>query len=548
MNQSTDHIQLQHWIRTGDADAFNDLAQRYSGIVFGTCFRITRNRSEAEDAAQECFEALARIPEVPRTPIGAWLHSVATNRALNRIRARKRREKRETLYVAENSQTAETRWTDIDVLVDEAIAELPDELRVPILAHFLEGESYTAVAQSLGISRQAVTKRVKKGIQRLRETLRKRGVPVSLGALMSMMSAGFSEAAAVPTATSAVIAKMALAGTIHQTSAGAAVSGASVLSATLGTTIVGGTVMTKATIASIGVAAAIVGAGVVYTVSNSGPTLSVDEETKLASDTYDVTADQSLDLRMAAMQEELDQTQAERDQLREALALAEARNGEAEPEIVADEAAHIEDEEESEQEATLDEIRAQLRGSRSQSVTASIYDDFLSAFEWDTGVKSDVVQLLHESLLEEMALKRYASKKEGVTFRELRKWVSAEQGFLNDQLQSTLSEEAIATWNAHYANMDIRHSKRIQEMRRGFTTMTPESLDAFIQVYGEERRTQLYAIEQTNALYTHWELDNLNLSIVSSTRDRLQEFLAPEEIAPLDNWVTDLEVDLAGIQ
>ena len=79
MAHSTDEIQLQDWIRTRDADAFNELARRYSGIVFGACLRITGNRAEAEDATQECFETLARIQEVPRTPIGAWLHRVATN-------------------------------------------------------------------------------------------------------------------------------------------------------------------------------------------------------------------------------------------------------------------------------------------------------------------------------------------------------------------------------------------------------------------------------------------------------------------------------------
>ena len=91
MDRGTDDILLQDWIRARDADAFNELTRRYSGIVFGTCLRITGNRAEAEDATQECFEILARIPEAPRTPLGAWLHRVATNGALDRVKAQKRR-------------------------------------------------------------------------------------------------------------------------------------------------------------------------------------------------------------------------------------------------------------------------------------------------------------------------------------------------------------------------------------------------------------------------------------------------------------------------
>ena len=316
MAHSTDEIQLQDWIRTRDADAFNELARRYSGIVFGACLRITGNRAEAEDATQECFETLARIKEVPRTPIGAWLHRVATNRALDRVKAQRRRVSREARYAGENAHSVDPTWNDIDTLVDEAISELPDELRVPIVAHFLEGKSYTAVAQSSGTSRQVVTYRVKEGVRLLRKTLRKRGVHVALSALTVMLTAQLAEAVTVPATTVASLGKLALAGAASPTSA-----------ASVGTTALGGIVMTKATIASVSAAVAIVCAGVVYTanLSENSPSENLDVATNTTAESGSIAesrqSESAADLAAltARLSQELTQANARVAKLEEAL-------------------------------------------------------------------------------------------------------------------------------------------------------------------------------------------------------------------------------------
>ncbi len=209
---ATDRLELQSWIRNRDADAFKQLTLRYSGLVYRTCLRITSNPGDAEDLTQECFETLAAQAKPPRAPLGAWLHRVATNRALNQVKVRGRRAVRERAYAAHNPQTTQITWSDVDGLVDDAIGELPDELRAMVIAHFLESESYTSIALRIGTTRQTAANRVQKGVLLIRRSLKKRGVVISAPALAALFAAESAGAAQVPASVIAVLGKLAVAG------------------------------------------------------------------------------------------------------------------------------------------------------------------------------------------------------------------------------------------------------------------------------------------------------------------------------------------------
>lgn len=255
---ATDSRHLETWIRDRDAHAFEALTRRYSELVFATCFRITRDRMEAEDATQECFTTLASIAQVPHAPLGPWLHRVATNGSLNRVKARARRTSYESTFAREQEHAVEIAWKDVERLVDEALVELPEKVRVPLVEHFLEGESYTAIAESLGTTRQTVTNRVDKGIAQIRRALSRRGVSVSLSSLSAMMGSHLAEATTVPTATLASLAKIALAGPTLPPAVTSGVIGAL-------PKFVGGFMMSKSTVVGSGVIVAMLLAAVLYT-------------------------------------------------------------------------------------------------------------------------------------------------------------------------------------------------------------------------------------------------------------------------------------------
>ncbi len=209
---STDHLLLERWTAHRDAEAFKAICDRYASMVYATCQRVSRNRTEAEDLTQDCFEALATTASPPKGHLGPWLHRVATHRALNRSRGERRRRERERAYVKAQAGAAPLAWDDIHDLIDEAIEKLPEKPRVAIVGHFIEGKTHAAIADELGISRAAVTQRIRRGIAGVRKQLKRQGIPIVVANLSVLFEAHLAEAAAVPASVQSAIGRVALSG------------------------------------------------------------------------------------------------------------------------------------------------------------------------------------------------------------------------------------------------------------------------------------------------------------------------------------------------
>jgi RNA polymerase sigma factor (sigma-70 family) len=206
----SDVVLLDSWVRKGDAEAFKVLAKRYAGMVYGTCKRILNNPAEAEDVAQECFEILATTPKPVGEYLAPWLHRVACNRSLTRLRSEHRRKEREGQFAAGLEAGREPVWDDIYGFVDEAIAQLPDPLRIPIVAHFLDDQTHSAIALTLGVPRSTITDHIDKGIELIRNTLKSKGAVLTGMALAGLIKANVAEAA--PSALLMNLGRLALSG------------------------------------------------------------------------------------------------------------------------------------------------------------------------------------------------------------------------------------------------------------------------------------------------------------------------------------------------
>lgn len=211
----TDAMLLDNWLRERNADAFKVLAARYAAMVYNTCRRILKNPSEAEDVTQECFIILAATNQPVGDYLAPWLHRVAYNRSLAHLRSEQRRKDREIRFAREQAAPHDMPWNEAGAYVDEAIAGLPDKLRIPVIAYFLDGQSHEAIAQTLGISRSTVGYRVDKGVESLRKALKLKGVAVTGAVLLGTMKG--NTAAAVPSSLLANLGKLALCGADHVT-------------------------------------------------------------------------------------------------------------------------------------------------------------------------------------------------------------------------------------------------------------------------------------------------------------------------------------------
>ena len=208
----TDAALLTQYSDDRDAEAFAELVRRHAAMVYGTSLRILGDPHDAEDVAQECFLALARKFHVVASSPAGWLHSTATGRALNAVRDAATRRRHEERAMQENLEGGpEPTWQDIAPGVDQALEELPDELRVPVVLHYLEGRTQAEVSQELGVNQSTVSRRLEKGVDELREKLRRAGVVVSVSLLATLLT-GNAASAAVPATLTASLVKVGLAG------------------------------------------------------------------------------------------------------------------------------------------------------------------------------------------------------------------------------------------------------------------------------------------------------------------------------------------------
>ncbi|MFA6240127.1 MAG: sigma-70 family RNA polymerase sigma factor [Candidatus Hydrogenedentales bacterium] len=207
---ASDLALLTRWAERREGAAFKEIVSSYAPMVYATCVRVLGDAHEAEDIAQECFETLVSSPKKPDKHLGAWLHRVATNRSLDRMRSERRRKMREAHYAEQAASASHVHWDDIGEHIDSALSELPEELRIPVVAYHLQDQKHEDIARSLNVSRRTVARRIDRGVELLAESLRKRGVIGGVGALVSFMASEVASAAPIPATLTASLGRITL--------------------------------------------------------------------------------------------------------------------------------------------------------------------------------------------------------------------------------------------------------------------------------------------------------------------------------------------------
>ncbi len=233
---TADEVLLHRYSTTGDPGAFRELADRYAGLVYSIGMRVTGDRHAAEDVCQDCFMELAQKSRLVRENVAGWLHAVATSRSLNVVRSRQRRTRREHVVATDGEAAGESSESqELQALIDRALNGLSDDLRLPIIQHYLQGESQQQVATRLGINQATVSRRLQRGVEQLRKRLRSFGVMTTTMAVVSLLGHGVAQAASVP--VTGTLAKIGLGGvgvTVAKSASGSLSAAAMVLGAVLG--------------------------------------------------------------------------------------------------------------------------------------------------------------------------------------------------------------------------------------------------------------------------------------------------------------------------
>ena len=165
--------------RGGDVDAFGQLVRAYQADVWRLSLYLLRNREAADDVTQECFVRAFRFISTykGRSKFTTWLLSIARNCAVDEVRRSGRRKRIEQGLRAESSEVSRDLTSGIEVR--EALAELPMELREPVVLIDMLGLSYLEVAHVLRLPVGTVKSRVHRARTTLADRLSDVDVEVS---------------------------------------------------------------------------------------------------------------------------------------------------------------------------------------------------------------------------------------------------------------------------------------------------------------------------------------------------------------------------------
>jgi RNA polymerase sigma-70 factor (ECF subfamily) len=195
-----DDAELVRAVAAGSEAALGDLYDRYIDTVHAAASRLTSDRQIAEEVVQETFLALwnrAELFDPTMGSLAAWLHTIARNRTVDRLRAAGRRPNLIPLSSAAGDDEHEAAALDRlvasgtvlggasvdrgpegelaanelrDVLRD-ALGDLPEAERTAIVLAYREELSQSEIADRLGWPLGTVKTRTRRALMRLRTAL-----------------------------------------------------------------------------------------------------------------------------------------------------------------------------------------------------------------------------------------------------------------------------------------------------------------------------------------------------------------------------------------
>jgi len=157
--------------RAGDREAYAGLVRRYSRRVFAICYAAVGNSDDAEDLTQETFlRGFTQLHCLRKAgQFMPWLRMIARNLCLDFFRRRERGE----VLVADPPERPDPRPSVSPEHLDlqEAIARLPEDLRLPLVFYYFDGRSTRNIAAALEMAEASVHTRLSRARKELRRLL-----------------------------------------------------------------------------------------------------------------------------------------------------------------------------------------------------------------------------------------------------------------------------------------------------------------------------------------------------------------------------------------
>lgn len=175
--------ELMARVQKADHGAFCVLVQRHTKIFFSAAYRMYPDVSEAEDIVQEAFMKLWARPQIWDSGRGAkfttWFYRVVTNLAIDHVRKKKNTKGSDALTrIMDKSPNQEENFEVVQkqVILEEAIAALPERQKIALNLCFYEGLSNKEAAEVMEVNVKALESLLMRAKKGLKDILARGGV------------------------------------------------------------------------------------------------------------------------------------------------------------------------------------------------------------------------------------------------------------------------------------------------------------------------------------------------------------------------------------
>ncbi|MGI8481430.1 MAG: RNA polymerase sigma factor, partial [Chthoniobacterales bacterium] len=177
-----DKALLREWLSGGEA-AFSLLYRRLSPPLFAMVFEILKHQNDAEDVLQETFVQMwkkAPTFDPQRGSVFTWAVVIARSKAIDRYRARQRRDAASKAAIAEGEILQPEGVAAADDFLSQrderervraVLHGIPDAQRAVIHLAFFSGLTHADISKKLGAPLGTIKARIRRGLLALRDSL-----------------------------------------------------------------------------------------------------------------------------------------------------------------------------------------------------------------------------------------------------------------------------------------------------------------------------------------------------------------------------------------
>ena len=141
---------------------YNRSVDEYSDAVYRFIRASLKDESRADDIVQDAYEKLwMHVAEIEYRVVKSWLFTTAYHIMIDIIRREKRMTTLDVLH--ENDLSYEAPPADLNEILHEAVARLPEQQKTAVLLRDYEGYSYKEIGDITGLSEAQVKINIYRG-------------------------------------------------------------------------------------------------------------------------------------------------------------------------------------------------------------------------------------------------------------------------------------------------------------------------------------------------------------------------------------------------